>query len=150
MAKLPRLPLTARHRRALAEARVGVPKSEAHRKALSESQKGRVLTEEHRRKISEGLRARSDEKVLEECRKVTKARWKWMADTRVKQWKADQMLAIRLGHSKALLRDIKQSGGWSRKRRIKRFPGITDGFSGAELRAAYAASYGGKKAGYRG
>jgi hypothetical protein len=106
---------------------------------------GRKLTDVHKSRISDARKRQAvpDVVVLAECKGIARRRRRWCDTTRIKQWRHDMFVALQHGHY-VLFEDIRRSAGWARWRRIQRFPGVTDGYTNKQLKAAYKQTAQGK------
>lgn len=125
------------------QARLGKKHSEETKAKIRAALLGRKKPPETVARMTEVRRARprmTPETVIMECKKNAKARWSWMATTRVFRWKSDQRHALFAGNEELFL-DVKKSGGWTAKRRMKGYShlGVTDGYWGRDLRAEFKA-----------
>lgn len=146
---LARLGHSAATRAKLSEARIGKTHSEETKRKISESLRGHTVRPETRQKISDARKREpsTNEGKIIACRLIAQRRWRWMVHTRTNQWKLDQMAALRLGNEH-LFQDVKKSGGWTSKRKVRMFPGVSDGWWGKDLRAAFRNSKIGKSLRY--
>lgn len=124
-------------------ARLGKKHSEETKAKIRASLMGHTITEATRERMIAARRARpklTPDLVILEGKKHAKARWSWMAMTRTLRWKNDQRCAL-LNDNHDLWLDVKKSGGWTAKRRMKGYShlGVSDGYWGRDLRAEFKA-----------
>jgi len=131
VSKIQRLPHSDITRQKIAASLTGQTKSEETKAKIAASIKGRKHSPEAIEKMRAAARARFRPKTVEDVimlgRLDTKARYARISRESLLQWKKDLRAAYDSGNE-ALYADVRRSLGYAYGRRIKGWPGVSDGF----------------------
>jgi len=124
----------------ISASKLGRPRSEETKAKIRAARLGKKHSPETLAKITEKRRARAnltDEQIAEECRLRNRRSLTERDNLRTGQWKLDQLACIRIKNA-ALFADVKQSGGWMSKRKLRGTdPRVSDGYDHREDRIVW-------------
>jgi hypothetical protein len=129
-----RIGLSTSHREKLSEALKGRPMPPEERKRRSETMKGRKLSPEHRERVVAARRARgklTNEKQIEECLQIARARHRAAAQRSIDQWHADLAIAWHRPDMELFQDILKSRGRHSRRTKFDSKGEISHGFTRA-------------------